>query len=62
MNAPSSLFDVLDTAERGGRLNLRIEDIASVLPQLSADALRQALHRQQRRGRLVGYRAVQGIG
>ncbi|EPB9494607.1 TPA: hypothetical protein L4Q76_001672 [Pseudomonas aeruginosa] len=53
MNAPSSLFDVLDTAERGGRLNLRIEDIASVLPQLSADALRQALHRQQRRGRLV---------
>lgn len=53
MSAPSPLTNVLDAAERGGRLNLRTEDMASALPGLSADALRQALHRQQRRGRLV---------
>jgi predicted transcriptional regulator of viral defense system len=44
---------MLNAAERGGRLNLRTEDITSALPGLGAEALRQALHRQQRRGRLV---------
>lgn len=53
MSVTSPLTDVLDAAERGGRLNVRTEDLASALPGLSADALRQALHRQQRRGRLV---------
>jgi predicted transcriptional regulator of viral defense system len=53
MAAPSPLSEVLDAAERAGKLNLRTDDIRKSLPHLSADALRQALHRQQRRGRLV---------
>lgn len=53
MIMPSPLSDVLDAAERSGRLNLRTEEIALALPGLSAEALRQALHRQQRRGRLI---------
>lgn len=53
MAAPSPLSEVLDAAERAGRLNLRTDDIRKALPQLSAEALRQALHRQQRRGRLI---------
>lgn len=53
MAAPSPLSDVLDAAERAGKLNLRTDDIRRALPHISAEALRQALHRQQRRGRLV---------
>lgn len=49
----SPLSAVLDAAERGGKLNLRTADIAQALPGVSADALRQALHRQQRKGRIV---------
>ncbi|MFJ1252279.1 type IV toxin-antitoxin system AbiEi family antitoxin [Cupriavidus sp. CuC1] len=53
MPASSPLSAVLDAAERVGKLNLRTEEIASALPAISADALRQALLRQQRRGRLI---------
>lgn len=53
MTALSPLSAVLDAAERAGKLNLRTEDIASALPGVGPEALRQALHRQQRRGRLV---------
>jgi predicted transcriptional regulator of viral defense system len=44
---------VLDAAERAGKLNLWTQDIHAAMPGVSAEALRQALHRQQRRGRLV---------
>jgi hypothetical protein len=44
------LSHYLDAAERSGKLNLRTADIAQALPGVSADALRQALHRQQRKG------------
>ncbi len=53
MAAPSPLSAVLDEAERAGKLNLRTRDIHAALPGLSEAALHQALHRQQRRGRLV---------
>jgi AbiEi antitoxin C-terminal domain len=53
MAAPSPLSDVLDAAERAGKLNLHADDIRRTLPQLSAEALRQGLHRQQQRGRLI---------
>lgn len=53
MTAPSRLSAVLDAAERAGKLNLRTEEIASAMPGVAPGALRQALHRQQRRGRLV---------
>jgi predicted transcriptional regulator of viral defense system len=49
----SPLTSLLDAAERRGKLNLRTADIAQALPGVSADALRQALHRQQRKGRIV---------
>lgn len=49
----SSLGAILDAAESRGKLNLRTSDIAQALPGVSADALRQALHRQQRKGRIV---------
>ncbi|MDP2367498.1 type IV toxin-antitoxin system AbiEi family antitoxin domain-containing protein [Rhodoferax sp.] len=49
----SPLTDLLDAAERRGKLNLRTADIAQALPGVSAQALRQALHRQQRKGRIV---------
>ncbi len=49
----SPLSSVLDAAERRGKLNLRSADIAQALPGVGADALRQALHRQQRKGRIV---------
>jgi predicted transcriptional regulator of viral defense system len=54
----SPLTHFLDAAERRGKLNLRTTDIAKALPGVSADALRQALHRQQRKGRIV--RATRG--
>lgn len=49
----SPLTDLLDAAERRGKLNLRTSDIAQAMPGVSAEALRQALHRQQRKGRIV---------
>lgn len=60
MAAPRSLSEVLDTAERSGKLNLRTEDIAASLPHVGSQALRQALHRQQRRGRII--RLSRGTG
>lgn len=53
MTIPSSLSAFLDAAERSGKLNLCTDDIRATRPGVSAGALRQALHRQQRRGRLV---------
>jgi predicted transcriptional regulator of viral defense system len=53
MIVPISLSAVLDAAERSGKLNLRTQDIRAALPGVSQVALRQALHRQQRRGRLI---------
>lgn len=53
MAAPSPLSSVLDDAERSGKLNLSTREILAALPGLSVAALRQALHRQQRRGRVV---------
>jgi predicted transcriptional regulator of viral defense system len=53
MAAPSPLTAVLDAAERAGKLNLRMDDFRRALPRVSPEALRQALHRQQRRGRLI---------
>jgi predicted transcriptional regulator of viral defense system len=49
----SPLNDLLDATERSGKLNLRTADIAQALPGVSVNALRQALHRQQRKGRIV---------
>lgn len=49
----SPLSDLLDAAERSGKLNLRTADLAQALHGVSAEALRQALHRQQRKGRIV---------
>lgn len=49
----SPLTQFLDAAERRGKLNLRTAEIAQALPGVSAEALRQALHRQQRKGRIV---------
>lgn len=49
----SPLTHVLDAAERSGKLNLRTADIARAMPGVSAEALRQALHRQQSKGRIV---------
>lgn len=51
--AANSLSAVLDAAERVGKLNLRTQEIHTALPSTSAQALRQALHRQQKRGRLI---------
>lgn len=48
-----SLSDLLDAAERSGRLNLRTQEIRDSLREVSAEALRQALYRQQKRGRVV---------
>ncbi|MCL1861223.1 MAG: type IV toxin-antitoxin system AbiEi family antitoxin [Proteobacteria bacterium] len=53
MATSNSLSTVLDEAERFGKLNLSTQDIRAALPGSSTEALRQALHRQQRRGRLV---------
>ena len=53
MPTTRSLSAVLDAAESAGKLNLRMEEIQAALPDVSAEALRQALHRQQRRGRLI---------
>lgn len=47
------LSDVLDACERMGKLNVRGEDLRAKLPHASPEALRKALYRQQRAGRLV---------
>jgi hypothetical protein len=49
---PSPLSTVLGEAERSGKLSVHTHGIRAELPSLMA-ALRQPLHRQQRRGRLV---------
>jgi predicted transcriptional regulator of viral defense system len=51
---------VIDDAERVGRLMLKTEDIGRALPGLSPKALRQALFRQQQRGRVT--RVARGTG
>lgn len=56
----SRLTAILDDAERSGRLMLTDAQIAASLPGTSPEALRQALHRQQRRGRVV--RLARGTG
>lgn len=56
----SRLSTILDDAERSGRLMLTDAQIAASLPGTSPEALRQALHRQQRRGRIV--RLARGTG
>jgi predicted transcriptional regulator of viral defense system len=53
MAAPSPLLAVLDAAERAGKLNLRTDEIAAALPGTGPEALRQALHRHQARGRII---------
>ena len=53
MTAYSPLAAVIDAAERAGKLNLRLADIHAALPDTSLAALKQALYRQQQRGRLV---------
>jgi predicted transcriptional regulator of viral defense system len=53
------LSNVLDDAERAGRLMLTTAQIAELLPGVSAEALRQSLIRQQRRGRIT--RVARGV-
>jgi predicted transcriptional regulator of viral defense system len=53
MTGSRTLSAALDAAERSGRLNVRTEELRVALPGVGPEALRQALHRQQRRGRLV---------
>lgn len=54
------LSAVIDDAERAGRLTLTTAQLAELLPGVSPDALRQALLRQQRRGRVT--RIARGAG
>lgn len=56
----SPLSDLIDSAEKRGKLNLRTEDIAMSMSDVSPEALRQALQRQQQKGRIV--RASRGSG
>ncbi len=56
----SRLSTILDDAERSGKLMLTDAQIAASLPDTSPEALRQALHRQQRRGRII--RLARGSG
>lgn len=50
---PQHLSDVLDACERMGKLNIRTGDLRARLADASPEALRKALYRQQRAGRLV---------
>ena len=50
---PQHLSDVLNTCERMGKLNVRGEELRAKLPGTTPEALRKALYRQQRAGRLV---------
>lgn len=56
----SRLSTILDDAEHSGKLVLTDAQIAASLPDTSREALRQALHRQQRRGRIA--RLARGTG
>jgi predicted transcriptional regulator of viral defense system len=56
----SSVARLIDAAERAGQLNLRTDELAKQLPGTSAEALRQALDRQRRRGRIA--RTSRGSG
>ena len=47
------ISDILDDAERAGRLDLQGKEVAAAMPGISRHALRRALHRQQARGRLL---------
>ncbi|MCW5233398.1 hypothetical protein D8B34_20030 [Verminephrobacter eiseniae] len=47
------LSDVLNACERMGKLNVRGEELRARLSQASPEALRKALYRQQRAGRVV---------
>ena len=60
MITAKSLSSVLDAAERTGKFNLRTEEIRAALPGVTPTALRQAIYRQQRRGRLL--RLSRGAG
>jgi predicted transcriptional regulator of viral defense system len=53
MTTPRNLSTVLDAALREGKLNLRTEDLLAALPGVSPQALRQSLHRQQLKGKVV---------
>jgi len=50
---PQHLSDILNTCERMGKLNVRGEELRAKLPGTTPEALRKALYRQQRAGRLV---------
>jgi hypothetical protein len=50
---PPHLSDVLNAYERSGRLNVLGADLRVALPDASPEALRKALYRQQRAGRLA---------
>jgi len=54
------LSSILDAFERKGKLNFRSEELRPALPHMSDEALRKALYRQQRTGRLV--RVAHGAG
>lgn len=53
MPTPSSLSNFIDAAERSGKFNLWTQDIARALPDMTREALRQALRRQQSKGRIT---------
>ena len=50
---PQHLSNVLDACERQGKLNVRGQELRAALPDASPEALRKALYRQQRAGRLA---------
>jgi predicted transcriptional regulator of viral defense system len=50
---PLHLWDVLNAYERMGKLNVRGADLRKELPGATPEALRKALYRQQRAGRLA---------
>lgn len=51
--ASSSVSHLIDAAERSGKLSIRTEELAAQLPGTSDEALRHALQRLRRRGRIV---------
>ena len=53
MAAHSPIRQYVDRAERDGKLNFRFAEVTSTHPEQSESALRQALHRLQKKGRIV---------
>lgn len=51
--ASAPVSDLIDAAERSGKLSIQAEELAAQLPGTSAEALRHALQRLRRRGRIV---------